>query len=73
MSYKANYYTAIVAVEIFAGQFEFKKYRDIPIVKTGAFESFVKGKFSAARHINYYRSDTKEFVKQVYLRPALKG
>lgn len=71
MNYKANYYSAIVAVEVFKGQFEFKKYRDIPIAKTAAFESFIKAKFSGVRHINYYKADTKQFVKQSYLRASL--
>ncbi len=73
MSYKVNYYSAIVAVEVLPGVFEFKKYRDIPISKTGAFESFIKTKFAGARHINYYSSATKEFAKQTYLRGAFRN
>lgn len=61
-AHKKNYMTAIV----FYQNARPRKYRDIRKSTVEKFESFVKDKHSdlIPRHINYYESGDKEFIRQ---------
>jgi hypothetical protein len=64
MSFKENYYTAIVICqhqETGITHSSGKKYRDIPKHKTDPFLKFVRGKFNSAVYVNFYHASDKTF------------
>ena len=66
MSWKQNYYSAIVVVR-FRGTLSFKKYRNIKKTKREKFEDFLRKEFKGYRYVNYYERDTKLFPESIYL------